>query len=345
MTTAIQPGTDGQWHFVPPTVFWEHINIAMVKDYAQFRATPTRPGARYLHLGYGNKIIEDRQWDHLDRPDWDAMTDPLPYNVGSVAGIVAYHMLDHLSDPRPLLRECERVLEDNGWMVIVVPHYSSELWNSDVDHKSRYATDTWKNIMSDIHYANTGKWHLRVGFNMLFGFTERNLCLITQLIREPRQKANPKLNIPARAQAEEYPMPGTPKPVFDRELPPPTLTKMPARSRNPESDPVTVRIQGKVFSFHKDREYRLTTMTRGIQRKPRYWRLQFLGPGGQHHDAYLQFNGRGPDRTHAGRYCGTVDIHPVDILFAEEVSRNVSLRYAGQRQALDGQAAPGGRKP
>lgn len=135
-----------------------------------------------LNLGAGNKKIFGAV--SLDWPDWNAETDPLPYNDESVGGILAYHFLEHLRDPRPVLRECSRVLVPGAPMNIVVPHYLGSIAFHDLDHKSFYTADTWRNLLNQPYYEKdrTG-FNFKIGANLIMGLTERNLMLVTQLIK------------------------------------------------------------------------------------------------------------------------------------------------------------------
>jgi SAM-dependent methyltransferase len=170
--------------FKHPVTLWEHFDIAMVKPPMRFADTH-QWGSQYVQLGPGNKLIEG--WDNLDYPEWDAETMPLPYDEESVDGISAYHVLDHLSNPIGVLAEIQRVLVPGGWFVNVVPHYASELWNSDLTHKSRFATETWRSIFDMRHYEHHDVpfdgWKMNIEFNMIMAYTERNTVLVTKLVK------------------------------------------------------------------------------------------------------------------------------------------------------------------
>jgi hypothetical protein len=56
-------------------------------------------------------------------------------------------------------------------------------------HKSQFGVDTWRNIFSERQYdhkadGDTGEWSLTVNVNFMYGITERNLVLVTQMIKE-----------------------------------------------------------------------------------------------------------------------------------------------------------------
>lgn len=135
-----------------------------------------------LNLGAGNKRIGGTV--PLDWPDWNAETDPIPYPDASVGGILAYHFLEHLRDPRPVLREASRVLISGAPMNIVVPHYMGSIAFHDLDHKSFYTADTWRNLLDQPYYEkDRSGFDFRIGASLIMGLTERNLMLVTQLIK------------------------------------------------------------------------------------------------------------------------------------------------------------------
>ena len=62
-----------------------------------------------LDLGPGTKYVHGAI--RLEWPDWDADRDLLSAHAdGSVGGIFAINILEHLADPRPLILEFGRVL-------------------------------------------------------------------------------------------------------------------------------------------------------------------------------------------------------------------------------------------
>lgn len=136
-----------------------------------------------LNLGCGEQRLAG--CDNLDYPAWDAETYALPYQDNKVGGILAFHFLEHLSDPRRMLRECFRVLRPGCPMNIVVPHYLGSMAYHDLDHKAFFAADTWSNALDERFYSkDKGDYQFRVGINVIMGITERNLALVTQLIKD-----------------------------------------------------------------------------------------------------------------------------------------------------------------
>jgi hypothetical protein len=183
---------DGDLWFHSPLDVWDHIDMAMVRP-RPFFELPAGPGHR-VQLGAGRKLIQG--WTNLDFPDWDANDVEsdrwrIPFADATVSQIVSYHTLDHL-EPWAVLRtlqEVQRVLLTGGTFNQIVPHYMGQLANECLMHKSRWAIDTFRNIFSERQYKHTAdgqidEWELEVGANFIFGYTERNLVLVTQLVRK-----------------------------------------------------------------------------------------------------------------------------------------------------------------
>jgi SAM-dependent methyltransferase len=147
-----------------------------------------------LDLGPGTKLIPDA--DRLDYPEHD-FDDPdyrLPYTDGSVGGVFAINVLEHLHDPRLIIAECARVLDAGCPLTAFVPHARSGMYLQDLDHKTPFILDSWKNHVDPHPYYKKGRDSVEglftVGFNALFAIKEENVCILTQLIRteEPWQE-------------------------------------------------------------------------------------------------------------------------------------------------------------
>lgn len=166
------------------------------------------PEGIVLNLGCGKHVLDDAV--NLDYPEWNAenyvievpnavkalmLGNTLPHpEMGSllvscpsesVTGIHAYHFLEHLHDPRRMLREMQRVLIPGGVLNICVPHYWGSMAHHDLDHKHNFALDTWDNTFSAPWYdKDRSGWRFRIHFNMMMAITERNAAIITQLVKE-----------------------------------------------------------------------------------------------------------------------------------------------------------------
>jgi SAM-dependent methyltransferase len=144
------------------------------------------PGLPMVNLGAGKHEVrwKGETAHSLDRPQWDAERDPIPYGDGQVGGIFALHFLEHLSDPRPILRECMRVLAPGAPLTIAVPHPYGTMAYHDLDHKSFYVTDTWENLRNSRWQSwDRFGWDFYTGINIVIGNKERNLILLAQLIK------------------------------------------------------------------------------------------------------------------------------------------------------------------
>lgn len=137
-----------------------------------------------LHLGPGRKHIDDThelEWPEFDFDKSDCLA---RYGDGRVGGIVATHVLEHLADPRHLLREASRVLAPGCPFNILVPHGASLMFLQDLDHKTPFVIETWKTLIDNPYYAKDHDgFDFEVGANFLYGVKEDNLALVTQLIR------------------------------------------------------------------------------------------------------------------------------------------------------------------
>jgi SAM-dependent methyltransferase len=146
-------------------------------------------GRRVLNLGAGNSLMEHAS--NLDLPEWNAERDGLPYDDACTDTIHAYHLFEHLTAPAivRLLLECQRILRVGGTLNVLVPHRLGQMAYQDLDHKTFWCEETWKVLMSNPHYVrmydpDAGGWKLRVHANFIMGLNERNLALLTQLVKE-----------------------------------------------------------------------------------------------------------------------------------------------------------------
>jgi hypothetical protein len=140
-----------------------------------------------LNVGAGYKVIRDSV--SLDLPEWDADNDPIPYDDGTVAGIHAYHFLEHVANVPRMMMEFQRVLMPLGVVNIVVPYYTSQMQAHDLTHKNVFCEETWRNLFACDYYdrydkdGEPFKWKFSVCTNVIMGVVERNLALVTQLIK------------------------------------------------------------------------------------------------------------------------------------------------------------------
>lgn len=145
-------------------------------------------GEHVVNLGAGNAKMEGAI--NLDLPDWDAEHDPLPFAHESKDTIHAYHLFEHLTARGVvrLLLECQRVLRVDGVLNVLVPHRLGQMAYQDLDHKTFWCEETWKVLMNNPHYVRmydpVGEgWRFEINTNFIMGLNERNLALLTQLVK------------------------------------------------------------------------------------------------------------------------------------------------------------------
>jgi SAM-dependent methyltransferase len=145
-------------------------------------------GTSLLELGPGKMKKVDGA-AALEWPAWNAERDYLPFANDSIDAIYSTHFMEHLSahGVRHILREAWRVLKVGGQFNAVIPHAQSTIYLHDIDHKTPFVIDTWKNILASEYYDKSATGlKFRIGTNFLYGIVERNVCLCTQLIKEDR---------------------------------------------------------------------------------------------------------------------------------------------------------------
>lgn len=92
-----------------------------------------------LNIGMGQRPREGYYGlDHLELPGVDVVADleqplsAIPDN--SVEAVVAYHIIEHVVNFLPLLKELHRVVVPGGQLEIVSPHFSNPYGYSDPTH-------------------------------------------------------------------------------------------------------------------------------------------------------------------------------------------------------------------
>lgn len=125
----------------------------------------------HLNLGCGNfRIPEAIGVDKVQLGNTGVVADlsapALPFQAGSVAGLYAYNILEHLDFVR-LMDELHRVLGENGTLRIRVPHFSSfGMWD-DPTHIRPFTSRTFD-------YWEPG-YHMEYGFKVRFHVVRKRL--------------------------------------------------------------------------------------------------------------------------------------------------------------------------
>lgn len=117
-------------------------------------AAPARPdlAARplKLNLGCGGKRIQGFVGvDVVDLPAVDVKMDVRQYlhslENGSVSNVYSRHFLEHIDGAimRDLLLEIDRVLQPEGRIELIVPHFSNPYYYSDPTHRQPFGVHTF----------------------------------------------------------------------------------------------------------------------------------------------------------------------------------------------------------
>lgn len=112
-----------------------------------------------LELGCGNRKrvkgaigIDQLDYDCVDIVG-DVMTVLSLLPSGSVDSIHSFHFFEHISDLSALLNEISRVLKVDGRLEVVVPHFSSPYYHSDVTHRTFFGLYTLDYFAAKTHFS------------------------------------------------------------------------------------------------------------------------------------------------------------------------------------------------
>lgn len=184
-------------HYPLPTDLFSWFQAATKKNIGEFR---TFPQGIVVNIGAGYKTIQGTV--PLDFPDYDATQDNLPYLDESIAGFIAFGFFEHLTGAVALhtLQEMQRTLVPGGSVLIMVPYYNSQLYAQDLDHKSMWNEETWRCLFNNDCYDKLAHdphcpmpWAFEVGINLIIGKEERNIFLLTQLIKKSVPKESDEI--------------------------------------------------------------------------------------------------------------------------------------------------------
>jgi len=146
--------------------------------------TSLREQGCILNLGAGYKHITGTTRMSLET-GWSAPR--LKNKNETVDGIFALHFFEHLERSKLLdtLRECERVLRPGAPLNVVVPWYGAQLAYQDLDHRTFWTVETWKNLLDNQYYDGSmpRDWRFRENFSIIMGLNDRNLVVVSQLVK------------------------------------------------------------------------------------------------------------------------------------------------------------------
>jgi len=127
-------------------------------------------------VGYAT-ILKNATGIDLDFPGYDGRT--LPFNSGSIDGIWASHVLEHIPDYTNALRDWHRVLKVGAHMAIIVPHMHyyerkerpPSKWNG--DHRRFYTpARLLREIEESLSFDGYRICHLRQNCNESMNYQE-----------------------------------------------------------------------------------------------------------------------------------------------------------------------------
>jgi hypothetical protein len=137
-------------------------------------------------LGCGReKVPESLGLDFVPQPGVDmvAMIESLPLASGSVSGMYALNVLEHLDNLPIVMGEIWRVLSPHGWCRIEVPYFTSVSAYADPTHRRWFTYTTFEHfgpISTSGWQKNRHTWFGRTHFRirtrrLVFGRTHRLL--------------------------------------------------------------------------------------------------------------------------------------------------------------------------
>ena len=117
-----------------------------------------------LNLGCGTDIQDDYvNLDVADLSGVDVVHDlnvlPLPFDDEIFTEVLCMDVFEHV-DYIPLLKECHRILQPGGCLIVEVPHFSSNNNFVDPTHRNRFsvktfnffAENTWERIQRPYYF-------------------------------------------------------------------------------------------------------------------------------------------------------------------------------------------------
>jgi SAM-dependent methyltransferase len=117
-----------------------------VEDYIRERRREGQPVRFDLGCG-GHKVTDAFGMDAADLPGVDLVHDlrsrPYPLPEGSADEIVLNHVIEHFTDPLPVLEEVWRIARGGGRVLIRTPHYSGRYAWKDPTHRRAFTSESF----------------------------------------------------------------------------------------------------------------------------------------------------------------------------------------------------------
>lgn len=109
--------------------------------------------AYILNLGCGDNILKEEmevRFCNLDREPregvdvaHDLETTPLPFEDETFDGILATHVLEHINNFLPLMKELIRILKPKGYLYIKTPKAGCRAAVADPTHVRQFVPESW----------------------------------------------------------------------------------------------------------------------------------------------------------------------------------------------------------
>tara|TARA_Y100000589_G_scaffold328719_1_gene373486 strand:+ start:3892 stop:4530 length:639 start_codon:yes stop_codon:yes gene_type:complete len=132
-----------------------------------------------IELGVGgNKIFQDTIGVDINpKSDADVICDIFEFldkqKSDSISFIYSSHLIEHLESIEIFLRKCERVLVNNGLIVIIAPHFSNPYFYSDPTHKNFFGLYTMAYLCKSSFIRKVPKY-LNMDFDLSLEKTKLN---------------------------------------------------------------------------------------------------------------------------------------------------------------------------
>jgi SAM-dependent methyltransferase len=104
--------------------------------------------------------------------------DKLPFEDSSYDSILLDNVLEHISDPIPLLKEIQRVIRPDGFLLVGVPGLRGQL--SDSDHKVYYDESRLIALANQSGFKVNSVMHTPLWGSVLLSRTLKQYCIYSQ---------------------------------------------------------------------------------------------------------------------------------------------------------------------